>query len=229
MDSANPTLAAVAQSGLADDLSQKLMAHAESLGVGQGDVMQQIQSGLAGAAGQAAGRTGMTKLNSRQIFAGQSPLKISMTLLLRAWEDPYGEVQKPFQTLLQMAYSAKLAENQLDFDSGALAAEIQTNGALSSQSAQEAVKALFPSEAPKPVILTYKGERYPPMVIESIGKPLDAPYSPMGDIWLEVPLTLSSVQALDYPDWQKAAAVTLGGMLSGVAAEAVNKAVELFG
>lgn len=155
-----------------------------------------------------AGRSSITQANSTQVYSGHAPLKIDMTLVFRAWQDPQSEVAAPFTALQQMAYPAQMARSVVDV--------------IAEQGASLAV--LFPSEAPKLVNLTYKGESYPPLVIESIGKPLDAPYSPMGDIWLEVPVSLHSWQSLDFRDIQAAKNGVLGKYLT----DAINKATSLF-
>lgn len=155
-----------------------------------------------------AGRSSITQANSTQVYSGHAPLKIDMTLVFRAWQDPQSEVAAPFTALQQMAYPAQMARSVVDV--------------VAEQGASLAV--LFPSEAPKLVNLTYKGESYPPLVIESIGKPLDAPYSPMGDIWLEVPVSLHSWQSLDFRDIQAAKNGVLGKYLT----DAINKATSLF-
>jgi hypothetical protein len=43
----------------------------------------------------AAGRTGITKLNSTQIFSGMPPVKFSFTAHFRALTDPQSEVRDP--------------------------------------------------------------------------------------------------------------------------------------
>lgn len=204
----HPTLTAFAQTGSLERIAQ-------TIGFGSGNKEENSLSAglmkrLSDLSQSAQGRTGITKLNSRQVFTGHAPLKINMTLLFRAWQDPDSEVAIPYQTLLQMAYPNKLADNQLDVPEG------EDNG--------KALHYLFPSAAPNPVILTYKGETFPPLVIENIGKPLDAPYSPMGDIWLEVPIVLQSLESLDFQDIQKMRNSSLGGFIE----EKINKKVALF-
>jgi len=66
-----------------------------------------------GKAGQAIsnfeGRTGITKLNSTQVFTGMQPVKIQVTALFRAWRDPVEEVEAPFNQLMKWALPVKLA------------------------------------------------------------------------------------------------------------------------
>lgn len=193
----------------------ELGSMAQILGVSQDGE----QTGLAALAGEklqavsdaVIGRSSITKMNSRQVYSGHAPLKMDLTLVFRAWQDPQSEVIAPFETLQQMAYPAEIADNV------ASAMKEQGTGSM----ADLGVTALFPSVAPQMVRFTYKGETYPPLVIESIGKPLDAPYSPMGDIWLEVPVSLHSYHSLDFKDIQAAK--------NGVIGEAINQITSLFG
>jgi hypothetical protein len=61
----------------------------------------------------------------------------------------------------------------------------------------------MPSIAPKFVSFTYKGETYAPMVIESVSKPLDAPYSTMGELFLQIPVVLGTLSSWDARDVAK--------------------------
>ncbi len=155
-----------------------------------------------------SGRSSITKMNSSQVYSGHAPLKIDLTLVFRAWQDPQSEVTAPFTALQRMAYPEEMAKS---------VADVAKDKGLS-------IELLFPSLAPKLVRFTYKGETYPPMVIESIGKPLDAPYSPMGDIWIEVPVSLHSFQSLDFKDIQAAKTGVLGRYIS----ESINQTTSLF-
>ena len=194
------------QTGLLGELTQALG--------GEQDENKGVWQKLSDFSDSHAGRSGITKLNSRQVYAGHAPLKLEMTLIFRAWQDPQSEVIAPFTALQQMAYPAKIADNAPD----EAATGMREDGLKAA-----ANTLVFPSEAPKFVRLTYKGETYPPLVIESIGKPLDAPYSPMGDIFLEVPVSLQSYQSLDFADIQAANTSVLGQFAS----EALNKVTSL--
>lgn len=190
------------QSGLPNELLGLLGVSQESEAGGFVDKISSLAS-------IPSGKSSITKMNSRQIYTGHAPLKITCTLLFRAWQDPQSEVIAPFNALLKMAYPNKMAENL------ASAAKNAQDKSLSS---------LFPSDAPLRVLMTYKGETFPPLVIESIGKPLDAPYSPMGDIWLEVPVSFSTYQSMDAQDFQKAQKGAIGGVIN----EAINKVCSFF-
>ena len=171
-----------------------LMKLAQTGGIGSinqllGQITGNENDGLDTINATIAGKTSITKMNSRQVFGGHAPMKLSMTLLFRAWSNPQSEVAAPFNALLEMAYPKKIADN---------VAQASLDGANTSD---KVVDALFPSQAPLFCRLTYKGETYPLMVFESVSKPLDAPYSYMGDVWLEIPVSLETRHSLDFSDF----------------------------
>lgn len=156
------------------------------------------------------GRTGITKLNSRQVFSGMPPIKINLTLHLRALKDPEREIYQHYQRLLRWSLPQILAAD------GALSNIIQQGGAVGSTAANGGVaqaarssgdatiKALFPSIAPLMVGMTYGGQVFKPMVLESISNPLDGPrYRDGKYVYLPVQVTLSSLTALDRSDVAK--------------------------
>lgn len=136
------------------------------------------------------GRTGITRLNSRQVFSGMPPIKITLTLHLRAIKDPEREINEPYQRLLRWSLPQQLA------------ADSTLTGVLKqSGNSAEMVKALFPSLAPLMVSFRYGGQTFSPMVIESISNPLDTPrYRDGNSIYLPVQLTLATLTALDRSD-----------------------------
>lgn len=205
-ESRHPTLMAAAQSGALGELTQ-------SLGGLVAEKDSKTVQNLKEFADTAIGKTSITKVNSRQVFAGHAPLKITMTLVLRAWQDPQREVAAPFAVLQQMAYPPRLAQDVIKEGADKWKEE---DGSFS----KAALAALFPSDAPLFVKLKYKGETYPPLVFESIGKPLDAPYSPMGDLWLEIPVSLESYQSLDWQDIQDARTGIAGKLIDAGVAKA---------
>lgn len=218
-DKLRPTLTGAVQSGAIAELSQAL-SESELAGLG----LDGSLSGIAESAKAFKGKSGVTKLNSRQIYAGHSPLEITMTLLFRAWQDPESEVAAPFAALQQMAYPNRLADNAV---AEGVKAGNGTDGAAASAGAS-VLAALFPSDAPSFVAFYYKGECYKPMIIESVGKPLDAPYSVMGDIFLEVPVKLESYQSLDFADIQAVRSGSLGAAVGKISSEAINRVSSLF-
>lgn len=199
-ESSLPTLMAMLQSGAMTDVVDRLgsagEAGAESLGIGG------LASSIGHFTGQAKtatrgleGRSGMTRLNSMQVFSGMPPIKFQVTALFRAWSDPAKEVEAPFNQLMQWALPEKLSEL----------------GPILSRAADYAVgkisspaDVLAPSKAPTKLGLTYKGKTYAPLVIESIGQPISSPVDSSGKfVELLVPMTLCTLTAWDRGDWQR--------------------------
>lgn len=143
---------------------------------------------------QAAGRTGITRINSRQVFSGMPPVKLTMTLHFRALQDARQEVLSPYQQILRWAVPEQLADD-------GYFAEL-TKGALADN--VDFVKTLFPSKAPTLVGMRYGINSYSPMVIESIGNPVDGQIDSDGyPIYRAVQITLATLTALDQSDVQK--------------------------
>lgn len=141
---------------------------------------------------QFEGRTGITRLNSTQVFAGMPPLKIQVNAVFRAWDDPASEVEAPVEKLMQWALPVSLSK-----DGSMLARATQT-----ARGEMSYVEALMPSISPVRIAMTFKGRTYCPMVIESIGKPLDAAVDRKGrHVHLVIPMTLGSLTALDREMW----------------------------
>jgi hypothetical protein len=132
------------------------------------------------------GRTGMTRLNSTQVFSGMPPVKIPITLLFRAFFDAYTECEAPFAQLMQWALPGELSKD------GALVNTLQSKGM---------VDVLMPSKAPALVALDYRGKVYAPLVIESIAEPITSPMATTGNsASMQVPITLCTLTAMDAPE-----------------------------
>ncbi len=141
------------------------------------------------------GKTGITKLNSTQVFSGMPPVKIQISMLLRAWSDPKNEVEAPFNQLVEWGLPEELA------DSSIIGNVID---AAKSLDFAKGINTLMPSKAPILIGMTYKGRTYAPMVLESIGQPLNAPIDTNGYFTeLLVPMTLCTLTALDRRDWAR--------------------------
>jgi len=56
------------------------------------------------------GQTGITKLNSRQVFSGLPPIKIPITMYFRAWANAQDEVERPINQLFEWALPQELAD-----------------------------------------------------------------------------------------------------------------------
>ncbi|WP_367155639.1 hypothetical protein [Methylomonas sp. HYX-M1] len=138
------------------------------------------------------GRTGITKLNSTQVFTGMPPVKLSLNLLFRAWKDPATEVQQPFNQLMSWALPKSLAKDSV------------LAGALTGlmKGSKDWIEAVLPSESPTLLGMTYKNNRYAPLVIESIQQPISSPVDADGQfVELMVPVSLATLTAIDRNDW----------------------------
>lgn len=177
-----PTLSAMLQSGAIQPI-------AERLGDGASSATKEVSE-------TARGRTGITKLNSTQVFSGMPPARLQTTIMLRAWRDPGAEVEEPLDQLMHwllpqyLAPEGTLLTAALDwFKSG----ERDVNGF---------VEAAMPSTAPAMVAVKYKGRTYAPMVIETIGLPLNSPSDKHGRfVQMQIPVTFSTLTAIDRNDW----------------------------
>ncbi|SEN69126.1 hypothetical protein [Nitrosomonas marina] len=189
-----PTLLAMLQSGA---LQPIIDAVADLVGDGSAEGLLR---GVAANAQQESnrfikqfeGRTGITKLNSTQVFNGMPPVKFQVTALFRAWRDPYAEVEAPFEKLMSWALPVKLSP-----DGSVLARSVN-----SARGETGFIDALVPSIAPVTVALQYKGRTYAPLVIESIADPLSSPIDVKGHfVEKSVPMTLATLTAIDRTDW----------------------------
>lgn len=139
------------------------------------------------------GRTGITKLNSTQIFTGMQPVKIPVTALFRAWRDPQMEVERPTDQLMAWALPIELAPD----------GSIIARAVAAARGKGDIDHAPLPSKSPTMIAMDYKGYTYGPLVIESIGRPLSSPVDYLGRfVSLQVPMTLCSLTAIDRDDWK---------------------------
>lgn len=153
------------------------------------------------------GRTGITKLNSLQVFTGLPPIKIPITMYFRAWADPMKEVESPINQLFAWALPQDLANSSVL--AGAL--EKILEGKVPD------LNTLFPSTIPRFVALEYGGRTYKPLVIESIGHPLVLPRSKDGAMLsASVQLTLSTLTAWGKADYERATIGTFNIPVAGV-------------
>lgn len=189
-DSKLPAISQLLQSGQAETM---LMLISSILPSDSQGIIGEAKNKLLDLAAQAkklTGRTGITKLNSRQVFSGMPPIKIPITLYFRAWADPMSEVEKPINQLFAWALPQFLAQS--------VAEEVlkdvgKKNFNLSS---------LFPSTIPRFVALEYGGRTYKPLVIESIGQPLIMPRDSNGAMLsASIQLTLATLDAWDIKDY----------------------------
>lgn len=180
-DQKAPALVAMLQSGA-------IIPFLRDIGVISSDVSKEgigkIESGI----NAFKGRTGITRLNSTQIFTGMPPVKITGSLLFRAYSDPLKEVEEPFRQLMEWVLPQELSSNSL-----AARVKDSATGSLN--------EGLLPSMAPLMLGLQYKQRYYAPLVVESIGEPLSSPISSNGYYTeIVVPITFCSLTALDKND-----------------------------
>lgn len=186
-ESKAPTLMAMLQTGQIATVANAIQAAAPSDNLG-GELINTVAGKVESWTQDLEGRTGITKLNSRQVFSGMPPIRLMFQLHLRAVTSAQTEVMQPFQRLLGWALPQKLA-----------AAGIFNE--MVSPNSEGFIKAMFPSEAPQMVGFSYGNNRYAPMVIEQIGHPLDGPMDQNGlPIYRVVQLTLATLTALDKND-----------------------------
>lgn len=182
-----PALSALLQSGALQPTLDALMGQTTS------KEAQNFQKTAADNLQKFEGRTGITKLNSTQIFNGMPPVKISGTVFLRAWLDGAEEVEKPLDQLMQWA----------------LPEELSTDASILARAAEQArnngsfIETLLPSKSPVRVGLTYKGRTIMPLVIESVSLPWSSPINAAGNfIQMSLQVTLCSLTAIDRADWR---------------------------
>lgn len=201
-ESKAPALMALIQSGqigIIVNSLQALIGKGES-GTVVGDAMNSIGEVLNAGAEKAKrfaegleGRTGITRLNSRQVFTGMPPISITLTLHLRAFQNAAAEVQDPYRKLLEWSLPVFLAQQ------GAIA-----NTAQAVADDSSIISALFPSTAPTFVGLRYAKNRYEPMVIESVSNPIDGHIGEDGiPVYRAVQIKLATLTALDRTDVAK--------------------------
>lgn len=176
-ESKAPALAAMLQSGAGAALLQ-------ALGLGE--------SSLAQITTELGGRTGITKLNSTQIFTGMPPAKFPMTLQFRALRDAVLEVQQPIAQLEAWAVPQFLADDSM-------LTNIIKNGAQ-----QGWIRSAFPSKSPQILGFRYGDIVVQPVVIESVSRPITAPRTSEGVMAAcSVQLQIATLHALDRRDIKK--------------------------
>jgi len=193
-ESKAPTLIAMLQSGELLPFVDTLTGRGADTPSGQDKASAQDKT--KGFLGQFEGRTGITKLNSTQVFTGMAPIKIQLTALFRAWRDTGEEVVKPFNQLMAWALPEQLSSD------GSLLDRLVKLKDTSDRTAETYVNALLPSFVPKRIALWYKGRTFSPLVIESISEPMNSPVDRNGKyVELAVQMTLGTLTAWDKTDW----------------------------
>lgn len=155
----------------------------------------------AGAANSAAdqvssleGRSGVTKLNSTQVFTGLPPTKISVTAHFRALADPKAEVHDPVDQLVKWALPQELAPD-------GLVGQAVKNGNVSP----------YPSRIPQLIGMSYAGMLLMPLVIEAVPYSITVPRARGGAMLSQqMTLTLATLTSIDAADWSTAMAGSRG-------------------
>lgn len=185
-ESKAPALLAMLQSGALQPVVDAVMGG--KAGEGSSEAQKKSSDFLK----QFEGRTGITKLNSTQVFTGMPPVKFTVTALFRAWRDPREEVTVPFTRLMRWALPQELSP-----DGSILARAAQT-----AKGERDYIDALLPSKAPTIIAMQYKLRTYAPLVIESISHPMSGPTDANGRYTeLQVNMTLCTLTAIDQGDW----------------------------
>ncbi|MCM1128954.1 MAG: hypothetical protein NC211_03620 [Alistipes senegalensis] len=189
-ESRAPALMSMLQSGALQPVVDALVGKQSD-----SETMQKVNQKSKEFLSQFEGRTGITKLNSTQVFNGMPPVKITVTALFRAWRDSASEVEAPFNKLMEWALPIALSK-----DGSVLARMSET-----AKGEMGYVEALMPSKSPTRIAMKYKRMLFCPLVIESIGAPINSPIDSDGRfVQLAVPMTLCSLTAIDRKDWSDA-------------------------
>lgn len=185
-----PAITAMLQSGMLSDFTAQASA---LLGIFGDKKSTQDKGKIQGTLKSLEGRTGITKLNSTQTFAGMPPVKCTMKILFRAYSDPQTEVMNPLKSLIQWAMPQELSPD------GTL-----MNAMQAAVGDGKWLDVLMPSKAPRLIAMEYKGRVYKPLVIEMISDPITSPTTSDGKYAkAEVSLTVSSLTAWDKADIQR--------------------------
>jgi hypothetical protein len=174
-----PTISAMLQSGL---LSSDVSALVDKISSGSGEDVSTLL-------GKATGRTGITKLNSTQVFSGMPPIKFSFTAHFRALIDPQTEVREPITQLEQWAVPQYLSNDGL------------IAGALKKGLTNIGIETIYPSVSPQLLAMKYGDKTILPLVIESMSQPFTVPRTSDGAVLnVAVQLTVATLTAIDRRD-----------------------------
>lgn len=135
----------------------------------------------------ATGRSSMNLLSSTQVFAGQPPADLPLTLRFRAIKDAHKEVEVPIKLLSLWMVAQEIREG------GGLriAVEDAKTGKLGTQT-------ILPTKIPLFVCVEYGRRIFQPMIIESISEPINTKLDKNGRrTECEISLKLQSLFAWD--------------------------------
>jgi hypothetical protein len=200
-DSLSPSLSAMLQSGTIQPIIETVrgMLSSEEREKFDKATPGSFADKTTAAVEHARGRTGITKLNSTQVFTGMAPIKLNVTIMLRAWRDPQTEVEEAINLLMDWALPRYLAP-----EGTLLTAALDWAGS-ENRTAKSLVEAALPSEVPALLAVRYKQRVFAPLVIESIGLPLNSPSDKLGRfVQMQIPVTFATLTAWDGQGWQGA-------------------------
>jgi hypothetical protein len=190
-ESKAPMLSAMLQSGSATSLMQAL----SGMGIAS-KTMDSMAKKSVDFLRDVEGRTGITKLNSTQIFTGMPPMKITVTAHFRALIDPVAEVRDPIMQLEEWAVPQLMASDGLIANAAKNGADAVSNGFKN-----QIIDTLYPSRTPQILGLKYGDMALMPVVIEGISKPITNPRGSTGVVLAQsVQLTITTLAALDRRD-----------------------------
>ena len=136
------------------------------------------------------GRSGVTKLNSTQVFTGLPPAKITVTAHFRALADAGAEVHEPVDQLIKWALPQELASD-----------------GLVGQAVKSGNVSLYPSRIPQIIGMTFAGMLLMPLVIEGAPYAITVPRGRDGAMLSQsITLTLATLTSIDATDWANAMA-----------------------
>ena len=204
-----PSLLAMLESGAVQPL---IDVAAKVAGIAGNLAITSAVADFKNAAKAVQGRTGITKLNSMQVFTGMPPFKFSAVAAFRAWQDPIAEVEVPVNQLMSWALPQKLAANTTLL-SGLADMVIQTS--QGNGTAEGWLNAILPSVQPVMLAMRYKNRTFSPLVIEGISYPMGSPIDSNGNfVELILPLTICSLAAWDRTDWNNSTQRTAASPLA---------------
>lgn len=135
----------------------------------------------------AGDRSSMNLLSSTQIFSGQPPADLPLTLRFRAIKDAHKEVELPIRFLASWMVAQEIREG------GGLriAAKDAKSGSVGAET-------LLPTKIPVFVCVEYGNRIFQPMIIESITEPINTKLNRLGQrTECEISLKLQSLFAWD--------------------------------
>lgn len=148
------------------------------------------QKGLDDALETLKGRTSMTKVNSRQIYASMPPVKMNLPLYFRAWSEPITEVELAISQIIEWSLSRKIADKSV------------LQGIVESKDIS--LEGLFPSLIPSFIGIRYANRSYAPFIINSVDEPLNVQRDKsLNRIYCDLNVSIESLTALDRDDFKR--------------------------